>query len=184
MFLRKTKAREPLPLTMIGVRMGERLLQVGLDDPALSGALASKIGLSGTIAIAVANEEDAARATAAASKAGALVDVTKTALESLPYPDASFDVIVLHALRAPIGGPAPGVSSQALLQCLRVLRPGGRIVVLTPGPKTGFGALLRPAPPAAADTAAAATALTAAGFRPVRVVGELEGLRFTEGLKA
>lgn len=183
MFLRKTKGREPLPITMTGVRMGERLLQIGVDDPALAGAIAAKVGLSGAAALAVSDEPGAARANAAAAEAGALVDVTVTALETLPYPDASFDVVVVHGMRSAVGGSAPGVSVEALKQCLRVLRPGGRCIAITPGRRTGLGALLRPAPPEAASDSAAA-ALGAAGFHPVRVVGDLEGLRFTEGLRA
>jgi|CXWL01.1.fsa_nt_gi SAM-dependent methyltransferase len=167
---------------MTGVRMGERLLQIGVDDPATVGAIAAKVGLSGTAAVAVTDQAGAARATAAAARAGALVEVTVTALDALPYPDGSFDVVVLHGMSATIGGTAPGVSTEALKQCLRVLRHGGRAIAITPGPKTGVSALLRPAPPEAPGESAA-VALTAAGFRPVRVVGELEGFRFTEGLK-
>ena len=33
MFLRKSRI-EPLPVTMSAVRMGERVLQIGVDDPA------------------------------------------------------------------------------------------------------------------------------------------------------
>lgn len=182
MFLRKTPPREPLPITMTGVRMGERLLQVGVDDPGLAGAIAAKVGLSGTAAFAVADPESAGRAGTAAAKAGALVDVTETRLDTLPYPDGAFDVIVVHAMKRPVGD-ATGVSLDALRQCVRVLRPGGRIVAITPGPKSGLGALFRPSP-AGQTGESAAEALTAAGFRPVRVVGELEGLRFTEGLRA
>ena len=36
-FLRKTKSTEPLPIVMCGVRMGERVLQIGIDDPSLAG---------------------------------------------------------------------------------------------------------------------------------------------------
>jgi SAM-dependent methyltransferase len=181
MFLRKTKAREPLPITMTGVRMGERLLQVGIDDPATAGAIAAKVGLSGTAAMAVDSPDRADRATAAAAKAGALVDVTVTSLDKLPYPDASFDVVVVHGMRQAIRD--AGVSTAKLKECLRVLRPGGRAVAITPGPPKGLGALLRPAAPEEPGDSAA-DALIAAGFRPVRVVGELEGFRFTEGLKA
>jgi len=183
MFLRKTKAREPLPITMTGVRMGERLLQIGIDDPAVAGAIAAKVGLSGTAAVAVGDQAGAARANAAAAEAGALIEITVTDLDALPYPDGSFDVVVVNGMRAPIGGPAGGVSAAALKQCLRVLRPGGRGMAITPGPRTGLGALLKPAVAEVAGDSAAA-ALTAAGFHPVRVVGELEGFRFTEGLKA
>ena len=43
--LRKRRAanRDSMPVTMTSVRMGERLLQIGVDDPALVGALAAKV---------------------------------------------------------------------------------------------------------------------------------------------
>ncbi len=40
MFLRKTRI-EPLPVTMSAVRMGERVLQIGVDDPAVASAIAA-----------------------------------------------------------------------------------------------------------------------------------------------
>lgn len=181
MFLRKTRTREPLPITMTGVRMGERLLQIGLDDPAVAGAIAAKVGLSGAAAMAVGDEDTAARAKMAAAQSGALVDVNVTPLERLPYGDASFDVVVVHALRDPVGEP-PGASLARLRDCVRVLRPGGRVVVISAGPKSGIGGLFRRSAPVSGDGGIAA--LTAAGFRPVRVVGELEGYRFVEGLRA
>jgi len=61
MFLRKSRVA-PLPVTMSAVRMGERVLQVGVDDPAVASAIAAKVGLSGHAALAVADERDAARA--------------------------------------------------------------------------------------------------------------------------
>ena len=43
-FLRKPRvSTEPLALTMSGVRMGERLLEIGADDPPLLAALALKV---------------------------------------------------------------------------------------------------------------------------------------------
>ena len=53
---------EPLPVTMSAVRMGERVLQIGVDDPTIASAIAAKVGLSGNAAIAVTDERDAARA--------------------------------------------------------------------------------------------------------------------------
>ncbi len=58
MFLRRPVAgQDPLPVSMTGARAGERVLQVGGDDPALAGLLAAKPGLNGHAAIVVATEE-------------------------------------------------------------------------------------------------------------------------------
>ena len=64
-FLRKSKL-ERLPIVMSGVRTGERVLQIGVDDASLVGAIAAKVGLSGHAAIVVATERAAAAARAAA----------------------------------------------------------------------------------------------------------------------
>ena len=63
MFLRKSRVgRDPLVMTMSGVRLGERLLQIGVDDPAVLGALAAKVGLSGHAAVVTLDERSAERA--------------------------------------------------------------------------------------------------------------------------
>ena len=59
MFLRKVAACEPLAVAMSGVRLGERLLQIGVDDPPLLGALAAKVGLSGHAAVVTLDERSA-----------------------------------------------------------------------------------------------------------------------------
>ncbi len=182
MFLRKTKAREPLPLTMAAVRLGERLLQIGVDDRGLVGALAAKVGMSGTAAIVTVDAAEADRARSACREAGALVEVTNTRLESLPFPESSFDVVVVHDAPS-TGAPSPAGSGDVLRECSRVLRPGGRGVVITRVRKPGFAGLLRSAP-AGVDAKIVESTLAGAGFRAVRVVGELEGLRFIEGLRA
>src|SRR5262245_16237775 len=97
MFLRKpARATEPLAVTMSGARMGERVLQIGIDDAALAGALAAKTGLSGHASIAVASETEADRARRAAADAAALADVVVTPLHALPFESDQFDAIVVH----------------------------------------------------------------------------------------
>ena len=56
-FLRKSTL-ERLPVAMTGVRMGERALQLGIEDPSLVGAIAAKVGLSGHAVIVVRDERD------------------------------------------------------------------------------------------------------------------------------
>jgi SAM-dependent methyltransferase len=184
MFFRKPRL-EALPVTMAGVRMGERLLQVGVDDAGLAAALASKVGLSGAAAHAVANESDGARARSAATAAGVLVDVQVTPLRALPFEPGSFDLAVIHAMSGWLASMRPEDRVGLLQSVHRVLRPGGRVVVIEAMPRQGLAALFRGQPVDEHYAAAGGSegALKAEGFKPVRLLGEREGYRFTEGLK-
>ena len=72
-----------------------------------------------------------------------------------------------------------------LREARRVLRRGGRIIVIEAGPKSGLAGIISPYRPDAKYEAAGGTvgALKAAGFKPARVLWEREGYRFAEGLK-
>ena len=132
-FLRKSNL-ERLPVAMSGVRMGERALQIGIDDPSIAGAIAAKVGLSGHAVIAVNDDHTAAKARAAAAAVGVLVDVHVTPFDSLPFPGDSFDAIILHAGAAALQ-PLEGTAAVAILrEGHRVLRTGGRMLVLEGGP--------------------------------------------------
>ena len=129
-FLRKRKQQEQLPVSMSGVRMGERALQIGIDDPSLVAAIAAKVGLSGHAAIAVADEAAAATARRAAEKAGVLVDLHVAPLHSLPFANDSFDVIVLHAKSGWLTSLDDAMRNPLLRDANRVLRGGGRLVAI------------------------------------------------------
>jgi ubiquinone/menaquinone biosynthesis C-methylase UbiE len=180
-FLRKSSL-ERLPVSMTGVRMGERALQLGIEDPSLVGAIAAKVGLSGHAAVAARTEEEAARARSAADRAGALIDLQVSSFTTLPFDEGSFDLVVVHAaagIHAEFGEQAlPAI----LQEGRRVLRPGGRLVVIEGGAGSG---MLRKARPKAllTDASALVGAISSGGFRAARLLAEHEGYRFTEGLK-
>jgi len=184
--LRKSPKADPLTVTMSGVRMGERLLQVGVDSAAMAIALVAKVGLSGTSAHVVASEEDAARLNAAAARAGALVDVrVVNTLRSMPFDDDSFDVVVIHSVKGLLGRMAPYTRVRCLEECHRVLRAGGRAVVIEAEPRGGLLGIVRPYPVDGhyAATGETVGALKAEGFKPVRILADREGFRFVEGLR-
>lgn len=166
-FLRKAKQQDPLAFTMSGVRMGERALQIGIDDTSLAAAIAAKVGLSGHAAIAVADEASAARARAAIAKAATLADVHVTALDALPLADGTFDLVVVHTISDWLGALPEAARVAVLGEGRRVLRVGGRLVLIE----------------SASRPAVALEALGAAGFRPARLLAERDGTRFCEGLK-
>jgi ubiquinone/menaquinone biosynthesis C-methylase UbiE len=175
-FLRKPNL-ERLPVAMSGVRMGERVLQIGVDDASLAGAIAARVGLSGHAAIAVSNERQAARARAGAAAAGALADVQITQA-GLPFADEAFDAVVVHAVA--VSQALDDRSAVLLSDSRRVLRSGGRIMVIERR-RRGWFARARAA--TGADSSAVVQALTVAGFRAARVLAEREGYQFIEAVK-
>jgi len=184
MFLRKSLIkRDPLAVTMCGVRLGEKALQIGEGEARVMTLIAAKTGLTGRAAIVVLDERAAARVRHAIDEAGVLAEVGVVDQGDRPD-DASFDVIVVHDVRQTIGSSNAAVRSGWLQLCLRVLRSGGRIVTIERGAPVGlralFGGSQGPALAAGGDTI---TMLRSAGFAAVRVLGDREGLRFIEGLK-
>jgi ubiquinone/menaquinone biosynthesis C-methylase UbiE len=166
---------------MAGVKMGDRLLQVGCSDGGALAAVAAKVGLSGRAVAVVSDDASAERARRGAAAEGVFVEVETAPAATLPADADEFDVVIVDDSRRQFA--AVDAESQAAIarEARRVLKPGGRCLVITALPATGLAAMLgrgRSAP--AFDPA---PALTAGGFRFVRVLGEREGLRFIEGLK-
>lgn len=187
MFLRRSPdTRDPLAVAMSGVRLGERVLQLGVDDERLVGRLAAKAGLSGTATCVAADDQAASRAHKGANKIGAHIEVVLSPPPTLPLPDGTFDAVVIHSVSGFLASLEPAVRAELLRESARVLRPGGRVVAIEAGEKSGLGALLRqvPASQAAYDQGGGtAASLEQAGFAPVRILGDREGLKFTEGLR-
>ena len=183
MFLRKSRVeRDPLPVTMSGVKLGERALQIGAGDTRVIGLIAARTGLTGTAAIVLLNQDAAPRIQRAVTDAAALADVRVVSAAALPFDDASFDAIVVHDVARTI---LDADSRRWLDECRRVLRTGGRIVTIEPGSPVGLRALFggSAATSNAGEGDGTAAALGAAGFTPVRILGDREGLRFVEGFK-
>jgi SAM-dependent methyltransferase len=185
MFLRKSRV-EPLPVTMSAVRMGERVLQIGIDDPGLASALAAKVGLSGDAAIVVTDDADAVRARTAAASAGVLVNVQVTPLAPLPFESGAFDLVIAHSMRGLVSSLDANARTAASREWHRVLRTGGRVMTIEAGAAGGLKGLLRQ--PHGDDAYEASGGVVAAleegGFRAVRILAEREGYRFAEGIKA
>jgi ubiquinone/menaquinone biosynthesis C-methylase UbiE len=182
----KKLAGEPLPLTMAGVRAGERLLQLGIDSAKLIAMLAAKVGMNGTAAHVVTNESDAARVRDAAAQEGVLIDVKMTGtLRSIPFEDESFDLVVIHSMSGLVAGMAPYTRVRCLEEVHRVLRPGGRVLVIEPEPRGGLAGIFRSHAVDGHYLASGETAgsLKAEDFKAARVLADREGYRFVEGLK-
>jgi hypothetical protein len=171
MLMRRSRgqAMDPLHVAMTGVRMGEKFLQIGCSDKALLAGLAAKVGLSGSAAVVVRNRAEATLAESIARKIGALIDVTTTDIgHEWPFAQSAYDMLVIDDTAGEFRGDE--LVTPGLRNAFGSVRPGGRIEVVTkidtPHEKVDF-----------------VERLAAAGFKPVRVLTERDGLRFVEGLR-
>jgi ubiquinone/menaquinone biosynthesis C-methylase UbiE len=110
---------------------GDVVLDVGCGTGTLAIAAKRRVGPSGSVHGIDASPEMIARATAKAARAGVDVTFRTGVVEALPYADASVDVVLstlmLHHL--------PRKARQACAREIRrVLRPGGRVLVVDFGP--------------------------------------------------
>lgn len=170
-------------MDMVGVRLGERVLQAGLGDPKLFAKLAAKAGLSGRACAVVDSRDASAPLEAAAAAEGVLVEVLVEIGAFWPLEAASFDVGVLDGNALLRGNGAE--RARRLSEVRRVIRPGGRVLVIRTAPvglagRLGFG-------PSHAGPSPEATALLqeleGASFRPARILAEREGMTFVEGFR-
>jgi ubiquinone/menaquinone biosynthesis C-methylase UbiE len=167
-WFRKSAERDSLAVTMTGVKLGSRFLSLGVRDPTLIAALATKSGLTGR---ACAVDADASRAAAGAGaihEEGALVEVEHAEWDRLPYDAGAFDVALARDVLSTL---EPDHRRRVAADVLRVLRGGGRLVVIESTKRTRL------------SPAALTTPLTDAGFAAVRVLAEADHTIFVEGIK-
>jgi len=174
-----------LLVSMTGVKMGDRLVQIGCTHGGRLAAVAAKVGLTGRAVAIVPDEAAAARASKGAADGGVLVDVHTAAPTRLPVDDGGFDLAVVDDTGALFSAMAPDDRASALGELRRVLRPGGRVVLVGAAGTSGLGALLKggQSTPSFAQTGDATRELQAGGFVSARVLAEREGQVFVEGVK-
>lgn len=167
-------------MSMAGVKLGQRLLAVGTRDVKLIAQLAVKSGLTGRACIVDPDEHLLAQAAAAIEQEGALVEAIRAPYGMWPFEENSFDVAVIPDL-------LPALTRDVRVLCMtgvsRVLRPGGRVLVIERSPRGGLvGALLGGArqAPAYEDPVGL---LREHGFAAVRQLAETDGVTYVEGVK-
>ena len=174
-----------LVVSMTGVKLGDRLLQVGCAHGGRLGAVAAKVGLSGRAVLVAPDDPSAARGRKGAADAGVLVDVEIAPPTRLPVDGDAFDLAVVDDTAGLLGAMRAEDRVAAIRELARALRPGGRAIIIGAGPRGGLGALLtrtQGGPPFVAS-GDVVKALEADGFRSVRTLAEREGLVFVEGIK-
>lgn len=181
----KREAPYPLVVGMTGVKLGDRVLQIGCSNGGPLAAIAAKVGLSGRALAIVPDQASMARAQKAAANLGVLVEVELSSSPRLSVDDAAFDLVIVDDAAGAFSARRPEERAAIIREAARVVRPGGRAMIIGATPPQGISALLSrgPAAPSIAMSGEAASALQAAGFRGARTLAEREGLVFVEGIR-
>jgi SAM-dependent methyltransferase len=114
-------------LQVAAIRSGEKILDVGCGTGVLTRLACEAAGATGA-ALGIDPASDMIRvAQENAQRRGSRAEFKTAAIEHLPAPDAAFDVVLsslmLHHL-------PPGLKREGLREVWRVLKPGGRFVVV------------------------------------------------------
>jgi ubiquinone/menaquinone biosynthesis C-methylase UbiE len=181
----KTASPQQLVVGMIGTKMGDRIIQIGCAHAGRLGAITAKAGLSGRAVAVVPDEASAERARRGAAQAGMLVEIEIAPPSALPVDDGAFDVAIVDDTGGLVGAMQAAERTILVGELLRVVRPGGRVMVIGAIPQSGLSAVFRRGPSEPSFTASGAfhQLLTTGGFRPVRTLAERDGLIFIEAAK-
>jgi ubiquinone/menaquinone biosynthesis C-methylase UbiE len=114
-------------LRLARLEPGEAVLDVGCGTGTLAIAAKRQIGAAGKAQGIDASPEMLARAAKKARRAGMDVAFMQAPAQALPFPDASFDVVLTSVMLHHL--PRPG-RAQCAREMRRVLRPGGRVLAV------------------------------------------------------
>jgi demethylmenaquinone methyltransferase/2-methoxy-6-polyprenyl-1,4-benzoquinol methylase len=108
-----------------GVRPGQKVLDIAGGTGDLARAFQERVGPAGTVLLTDINASMLARGRDRMLDEGRVIEVVRCDAERLPFPDRTFDCVsVAFGLRNMTH------KDRALAEMFRVLRPGGRLLVL------------------------------------------------------
>jgi ubiquinone/menaquinone biosynthesis C-methylase UbiE len=132
---RERAFREQL-VSLARLQPGERVLDVGCGTGSLALAIRRAVGAAGSVAGIDPSPEMIGRARGKARRAKVSIDFVEAPAQKLPFEAGSFDVVtstlVLHQL-------PPDDLHAAVAEMIRVLRPGGRLLLVDIGSEGGHG---------------------------------------------
>src|SRR5438477_8341640 len=184
LFARRGGDPHMLAVSMTGVKLGDRVAFIGASDPGRVAAIAARVGLSGHAAAAVADVSAVARVNKAAADAGVLLDAAVAEITRLPYGDGDFNLVVIDDTAALLEELSENDRGAVAREAARILRPGGRVLVVGAADQAGLNRLLARTPVSPLVVSGSVNSLLArSGFSIVRTLAQREGLVFVEGLK-
>jgi len=108
-----------------GARPGQKVLDIAGGTGDLAQAFLDRVGPAGMVLLTDINASMLARGRDRLLDRGRVIEVVRCDAERLPFPDRSFDIVsVAFGLRNMTH------KDRALAEMFRVLRPGGRLLVL------------------------------------------------------
>ena len=177
-WFRKGPSPYQTALAMVGVRSGDHVIVVGAADPDLPAELALVTGLNGQTLVVdrVAGRRESVEA--AARRAGALLDFAEADPASLPASAESIDILVIAVGLASL---TTDERAASVNEAMRVLRPGGRVIVIEGGKASTRSGRHDERPDLTADAILAL--LTIAGAKATRTLATVGGVTYHEARK-
>ena len=126
LFRGQGRALRQRTLSVADLHLGDAALDVGCGTGTLALEAARTVGRTGRVCGIDPSAEQMNHARTKAARRRAPVEFQTGVIEQLPFPDATFDVVLstlmMHHLPAP-------TKCQGLAEIMRVLKPGGRLVI-------------------------------------------------------
>ena len=123
----QTRRLRALPLDLAAIQPGERVLEVGCGTGEVALRAARRVGPQGVVVGIDAAPEMITVARRKARSSGSTVQFRVEPVEALTSAAGTFDVVLSSLMMHHLPG---DLKRRALVECRRVLRPGGRIVIV------------------------------------------------------
>ncbi len=112
---------------LAAIRPGESVLEVGCGTGELTGRARARAGPTGLVCGIDPSAEMIAVARQKAARGGLGIDYRVAAVEALPFPDATFDIVLSSLMMHHL---PDDLKPRGLAEVRRVLKPGGRLLIV------------------------------------------------------
>jgi SAM-dependent methyltransferase len=177
-WLKRPAAGPVTALAMIGPKPADAVLFVGISHPAAAAGTGAVTRLNGRTVVAAEGPAAAALTERAAGQEGALVEFADAPADALPFEAATFRIVVLTDLATTPADRRAAVVGEAV----RVLEPGGRVIVMVGGAGPGWLGRFVRQPGLEKDVVL--DLLLRAGLAATRRLAEADRVAYYEGRKA